>query len=82
MRRRAHALWEPLTGRSSDAGQPADLLDVESATRVFQLDGERIDMAQPFFNVNFVRPGAGAELSPGGDLRADPRARSSRAVRR
>ncbi len=41
------------------------MLDVESATRVYG-DGERIDMVQPFFSVNFVRPGATADLSPGG----------------
>lgn len=41
------------------------LLDVESATRVYQ-EGRRIDMVQSFFNVDFGRAGLGALLSPGG----------------
>ncbi|GAA4723488.1 hypothetical protein GCM10023350_02210 [Nocardioides endophyticus] len=41
------------------------LLDVESANRVYQLDGS-IDMVQSFFNVSFARPGTGALISAGG----------------
>lgn len=41
------------------------LVDVESATRVYQ-EGRRIDMVQAFFSVDFERPGIGALLSPGG----------------
>ena len=41
------------------------LLDVESANRVYQLDGS-IDMVQSFFNVAFTRPGTGALISAGG----------------
>ncbi|GAA4714896.1 hypothetical protein GCM10023349_37770 [Nocardioides conyzicola] len=43
------------------------LLDVESRNRVYQLDGS-IEMEQGFFNVSFVRPGTGAQISPGGVL--------------
>lgn len=60
------SVWEPLTGRVQDIGSRA-LLDVESAVRVYG-DGTRIDMVQPFFNVDFRRPGATAELSPGGSF--------------
>lgn len=58
--------WDPLTGRVEDLG-PRTLLDVESATRVYA-DGARIDMVQPFFSVDFQRPGVSAEFAPGGDL--------------
>lgn len=57
-------VWEPLTGRVEDIGA-RQLLDVESAVRVYG-DGARIDIVQPVFNVDFRRPGATAELSPGG----------------
>ncbi|WP_243059733.1 hypothetical protein [Nocardioides sp. SR21] len=58
--------WDPLTGRVELLG-PTVLLDVESATRAYAL-GPRIDMVQPFFNVDFVRPGVSAEFAPGGNL--------------
>jgi hypothetical protein len=41
------------------------LVDVESATRLYQ-EGPRIDMVQSVFNVDFLRPGIGGMLSPGG----------------
>ncbi|KQW43897.1 hypothetical protein ASC77_21080 [Nocardioides sp. Root1257] len=44
-----------------------DLLDVESANRVYQVEGS-IEIEQAFFNVSFLRPGTGAQLSEGGIL--------------
>lgn len=58
--------WDPLTGRTELLG-PIGLLDVESATRAYAL-GSKIDLVQPFFNVDFVRPGVSAEFAPGGNL--------------
>lgn len=57
-------VWEPLTDRVEDIGA-RPLLDVEAAVRVYG-DGARIDIVQPFFSVDYVRPGTTAELSPGG----------------
>jgi DNA-directed RNA polymerase specialized sigma24 family protein len=56
--------WTPGV-RGAAKLERAGLLDVESANRVYQLGGS-IDMVQSFFNVSFVRPGAGARISAGG----------------
>ncbi len=56
--------WDPVARVASDVRRPG-LVDVESATRVYQ-EGRHIDMVQPFFSVDFLRPGVGAELSAGG----------------
>ena len=56
------------------------LIEVESATRVYQ-EGRTIDMVQPFFSVDFNRPGIDAILSPGGNYavtRRRPRATGRR----
>jgi hypothetical protein len=53
--------------RAPEPVERTDLLDVESATRVYQLAG-RIEIVQSFFNVSYVRPGVGARLSAGGAL--------------
>ena len=45
----------------------AGLADVQSATRVYQLN-RRIDMVQSFFSVAFQRPGTTAQLSEAGIL--------------
>jgi hypothetical protein len=58
--------WDPDRGRPEALGQ-AGLVDVESATRVFQV-GREVDMQQGFFNVAFTRPGVGGLLSPGGSF--------------
>lgn len=58
--------WDPLTGRVENLGTGV-LADVESATRAY-LVGSQIDMVQPFFNVDFVRPGVSAEFAPGGNV--------------
>jgi hypothetical protein len=42
------------------------LLDVDSATRVYQAGRRGVEMVQSFFSVSFRRPGDGAQLSPGG----------------
>jgi hypothetical protein len=47
---------------------PADLLDVRSRTRAFQVDPGTIQVVQGFFDVAFQLPGEGARLSPDGDL--------------
>jgi hypothetical protein len=47
---------------------PADLLDVRSRTRAFQIDPGTIQVVQGFFDVQFQLPGEGARLSPDGDL--------------
>lgn len=59
--------WDPLTGRVEDLGAEI-LLDVESATRAVAVDDSSIDLVQPFFNVDFVRPGVSADFAPGGNV--------------
>lgn len=57
-------VWTP--GVASPERLPrAGLVDVESATRLYQ-DGRRLDMVQSFFSVDFVRLGVGGRLSAGG----------------
>lgn len=46
----------------------AGLLDVSSATRVFQADAESIRMEQSFFSTVTAGLGVGAQLSPHGDF--------------
>jgi hypothetical protein len=58
--------WAPETD-SAERLERTGLVDVESANRVYQLDGQ-IEMEQGFFNVSFTRPGTGALISPGGVL--------------
>ncbi|MFC4786294.1 hypothetical protein ACT8ZV_17585 [Nocardioides sp. MAHUQ-72] len=43
------------------------LLDVSAATIVRRAGVDRIRIVQPFFSVEFVRQGRGAQLSPGGE---------------
>lgn len=57
--------WTPTERAGREAAQ-AELLDVQSGSRVFAVDDDEIQIAQPFFNVAFRRPGSGALLSPGG----------------
>ena len=58
--------WSP-GGGSADRQDRNGLLDVESGNRVYQVR-DTIEMVQSFFSVSFVRPGTGAQLSPGGIL--------------
>jgi hypothetical protein len=66
--------WAP-PGREPTRLEQSGLLDVASATRVYQVGGldsdgrptgDRVEMVQSFFNVSFRRVGEGARLSPGG----------------
>ncbi|GAA2144143.1 hypothetical protein GCM10009844_17360 [Nocardioides koreensis] len=43
------------------------LLDVSAATIVKAAGADRIRIVQPFFSVDYVRTGVGAQLSPGGE---------------
>ena len=56
--------WTPPNGEPVLLDR-SGLIEVESATRVYQ-EGKSIDMVQPFFSVDFKRPGIDAILSPGG----------------
>jgi hypothetical protein len=47
---------------------PRDLLDVRSRIRVFQVDEDTIDVVQSYFNVDYVVPGRGAQLSSDGNV--------------
>ena len=47
--------------------EPAGLLAVASATRVWQLDPATIRIVQPFFSISFDRIGTGATISPDGN---------------
>jgi hypothetical protein len=47
---------------------PADLLDVRSRIRAFQLDASTIQVVQSFFDVEFALPGRGASLSQDGNI--------------
>lgn len=58
--------WQP-TEDQPEQIDAHDLVDVGSATRVYQR-GRRIEMVQPFFSVSFTRPGEGASVSPGGNF--------------
>ena len=66
--------WAP-PGREPTRLERDGLLDVASATRVYQVAGldddgrpagDRVEMVQSFFSVSFRRTGQGARLSPGG----------------
>ncbi|MBZ5740355.1 hypothetical protein [Nocardioides mangrovi] len=56
--------WKP-SDQSIVSQPPLQLLDIAAATRAYQV-GTRIDLVQPFFSVEYRRPGLGAELSNGG----------------
>jgi hypothetical protein len=58
--------WEPPDEEPALLAR-RDLLDAASATKVYGR-GRRIDMVQGIFTVSFVRPGAGADLSFGGNF--------------
>lgn len=60
----ASYVWNP-GPREPEPLDRAGLVDVEAATRVYQV-GDRIEMEQGIFSVSFVQPGVGALLSPGG----------------
>lgn len=45
----------------------ADLYDVSSSNRLYQLDDRQILLDQPFFNVTYTVPGRGGELSADGN---------------
>lgn len=62
----AHALLP--TSPSVIPVTPADLLDVRSRTRAFQLDDSTIQVVQSYFDVSFELPGRGAILSTDGNL--------------
>lgn len=58
-------VWTPSDAqpeRIDDEG----LLDVAAGTRVGSVRDRRIDIVQPFFSVEYVRAGQGAQLSPDG----------------
>lgn len=57
--------WTPPNGEPVLL-ERSGLVEVESATKVYQ-DGRTIDMVQPFFSVDYRRPGIDAILSPGGN---------------
>jgi hypothetical protein len=56
--------WAPEKAGLADAD---GLLDVSAATMVRRDGVDRIRMIQPFFNVEYVRRGRGAQISPGGE---------------
>ncbi|MEP9364674.1 hypothetical protein ABLE68_17035 [Nocardioides sp. CN2-186] len=56
--------WTPPNGEPVLLDR-SGLIEVESATKVYQ-EGKSIDMVQPFFSVDYKRPGIDAILSPGG----------------
>lgn len=56
--------WRPETARVARA---RDLLDVSASTVVWRADEDHIRMFQSFFDVDFVREGRGAQVSPGGE---------------
>lgn len=59
--------WSPPYGAPESLDRDG-MLDIAGGTRVLELGMGAIEMVQPFFNVSFVRPGRGAELSPDGDF--------------
>lgn len=63
----ASYVWNPGQGAPEELDR-AGLADVEAATRVYQLDGARIEMEQGVFSTSFVVPGTSALLSPGGSF--------------
>lgn len=58
--------WQPLSGDPVPVA-PDGLLDVSSATRVFQGSPETISIHQPVFDIAIDRLGKGAQLSGDGD---------------
>lgn len=58
--------WQPLSGDPVPVA-PDGLLDVSSATRVFQVDPETIRIRQPLFDIVIDRLGKGARLSADGN---------------
>jgi hypothetical protein len=62
----AHALLPE--GPSTAPVTPAELLDVRSRIRAFQVDEGTIQVVQSYFNEEYDLAGTGAVLSPDGDL--------------
>lgn len=60
--------WRPVRdpGRV-EVIEPAGLVDVSSANRVFQVDHRNLEIDQPFFNLSYVVPGRGGEMSLDGN---------------
>jgi hypothetical protein len=56
--------WQPEEARLVNAD---DLLDVSAATLVRRAGQDHIRVIQPFFSVEYVRRGRGAQISPGGE---------------
>jgi hypothetical protein len=61
----AHSLLP--TGPNTVPVTPAELLDVRSRIRAFQVDPGTIQVVQSYFDVEFNLPGQGAVLSPDGN---------------
>ena len=60
-------VWTPSDAQPERLGDEA-LLDVVAGTRVGSVGDRRIDIVQPFFSVDHLRDGRGAQLSPDGLL--------------
>jgi len=58
--------WQPLAGEPTWT-RGGDLVDVASGVRVSQVDGDRLRIVQPLFDVVVTVPGRGAILSSDGD---------------
>lgn len=58
--------WQPLAGDPTWT-RGGDLVDVASGVRVSQVDGHRLRIVQPLFDVVVTVPGEGAILSDDGD---------------
>lgn len=59
--------WElTLPGGQPQRVEPAGLVGVRHAVRVWQVGTDRLRMVQPFFSVEFLVAGNGAQMSPDG----------------